>query len=135
MHTRIFKTIGGWIMAELKRIPFIIFTGAGASRAEPIVLPTMYEFFQQIMDEERNPKSSRISNKEYFKFIFERIYGDEQDYDLERVMGALYQMTDFMQSDNWNALIHPNIYQNAAQEIVSHRNRSGAVVSSILNEN
>ena len=99
-------------MSELKRIPIIVFTGAGASRADPIKLPTMSEFFDAIMDDKRIPTSERITNKEYFTFIMDTIYKQKTDYDLERVMGALYQMTTFIESDNWELFLHPSIFDN-----------------------
>jgi len=106
-------------MSEFKRIPIVVFTGAGASRAEPICLPTMFEFFQQIMNENRQPKSARITNKTYFKFIFDAIYGDNDNYDLERIMDALYHMTDFTKSDNWGVFMHPEIYDNVFNAVTS----------------
>ncbi|GGH16717.1 SIR2 family protein [Paenibacillus segetis] len=102
-----------------KRIPIAVFTGAGASRADPISLPTMKEFFQQIMDEEHYPKSPRISDPQYFKFIFDTLYGEDDNYDLERVMGALYELKEFTNNDCWSLFQHPIIYTTMYENLVN----------------
>lgn len=107
-------------------LPFIILTGAGASRAEPIKLPTMTEFFQRIMDENRMPLSPRISDSGYFKFIIDTLYGSENNYDLERIMGALYGLTNFTNSDCWKIFQHPVIYDNIEKELVAVYGKQGA---------
>jgi hypothetical protein len=99
-----------------KRIPLVVFTGAGASRAEPINMPTMYDFFNEIVDksnvnEHRLISSQRhISANKYFEYLFKILYGDNNNYDLERVMGVLYQITDIAGSNdsNWQLLLHPD---------------------------
>jgi hypothetical protein len=104
------------------RIPIVVLTGAGASRANPISLPTMTEFFQQIMDE-RVPTSDRISNPAFFKFIFDTLYGEGDNYDLERVMGALYSLSDFTNSDCWSIFQHPDIYNKIVYQLGTiHKN-------------
>ncbi|WCK53820.1 SIR2 family protein [Aneurinibacillus sp. Ricciae_BoGa-3] len=100
-----------------KRIPAVFFTGAGATRADPISLPTMKEFFQRIMDENRVPKSPRIRDREYFKFIFDTLYGEDTNYDLERVMGALYELAGFTDNDCWKIFHNPEILENIMNKI------------------
>lgn len=102
-----------------KRIPVLVLTGAGASRAVPINLPTMTEFFQQIMSKERLPKSQRISDPNYFKFIFDTLYGNEDNYDLERVMGSLYDLSGFTENDCWKIFQHPKIYDEIINTITN----------------
>jgi hypothetical protein len=105
-----------------KEIPFIVFTGAGASRAEPISLPTMTEFFHQIMDEQHLPRTERIRNKQYFKFIFDTLYGKDDNYDLERVMGALYGLSDFTDNDCWRIFQNPIIFDNIINDLATQYN-------------
>lgn len=100
-------------------IPFAIFTGAGASRAEPIKLPTMTEFFQKIMDNNRFPTTERITDKQYYKFILDSLYGGENNYDLERIMGALYGLKDFTNNDCWKIFQNPIIFDNIIKEILT----------------
>lgn len=104
------------------KIPVVIFTGAGASRAEPIKLPTMTEFFQRIMDDNRRPISGRIEDEKYFKFIIDSLYGKETNYDLERIMGALYGLKDFTNNDCWKIFQNPIIFNNIINEVSSKYN-------------
>ena len=106
---------GGEIVKQ--KIPVAIFTGAGASRAEPIKLPTMTEFFQKIMDSNKNPTTERITDKNYYKFILDSLYGNETNFDLERIMGALYGLKDFTNNDCWKIFQNPVIFDNIINEI------------------
>ena len=103
-------------MDNLNKIPITIFTGAGASSAKNIELPTMKEFFKQIMAEEShdiiNDRITGKKLKDFFKYVMDTLYGPrnlDNDYDLERVMGALYDMNNFMQNDCWKIFMNPNI--------------------------
>jgi hypothetical protein len=117
-----------------RRIPVVVFTGAGASRAEPISLPTMTEFFQEIMSKDRVPITPRVTDSRYFKFIFDTLYGDSNNYDLERIMGALYGLSGFTDDDCWGVFQNPVIYDNIIKGIMTEfnqirRSRDGGMLS------
>jgi hypothetical protein len=96
-------------MKKLKQIPVVVFTGAGASCAEPISLPDMAGFFEKIMDKNRNPINKRITDKVFFRRIIGTIYQKNNHYDLEKIMNVLYGLSSSDVDENWKIIMHSSM--------------------------
>jgi len=103
----------------MKKIPYVVFTGAGASNA--IGLPTMKDFFENFLDENRNVKPTHLhmhkTSKILFKKILDSLYSGKTNYDLEEIMGVLYDAKHFSNSQMLKMYMSDDIFTTIARKI------------------
>lgn len=93
-----------------KQIKYVLFTGAGASKA--IGLPTMKEFFEIILKNKTDKTAVRVS------VALKEMFPDfNTNYDLEEIMGALYEFEEQYGNYGSQLMLNDNVFIKIAEEL------------------